>query len=81
MARLHSQITNQNQCPFLLTNIQEGAKKFEYLIARKITLTPHLQDLVVELTKEILEKFTFFGIYLFLKIISKHVIHIDKNQP
>lgn len=54
---------------------------FKYLIARKITLIPHLQDLVVELTKEKVEKFTFFGIHLSLKIISKHVIHTDKNQP
>lgn len=54
---------------------------FEYSVARKITLTPHLQDLVVELTKEKIEKFTFFGIYLSLKISSKHVIHRDKNRP
>lgn len=54
---------------------------FKYLIARKITLIPHLQDLVVELTKEKVEKFTFFCIYFSLKIISKHVIHTDKNQP
>lgn len=54
---------------------------FKYLIARKITLILHLQDLVVKLTKEKLEKSTFFAIYFSLKIISKHVIHTYKNQP